>query len=862
MLIYPQSLPSQTSSPPDFDGDGTISISDFLLFVDVFGASRGDGVYEERFDLDGNGAIGISDFLIFVDNFGKNVPFSNKDVGKTVSGTAGDLSFQFSISDSALTAGQSFTIETTLQNEGNNEDAVIYYHRSTDADINHQTDAYINLEFLYIKASDTGTVLLDWRAPPYAGTYYYGICVPDQDNDWKSHCTKGVRVTVEGNEEGVPDLIVQSFYSSHDRVPPGAQVTLSFDVKNQGTGPAAPTTIRWYNSTDAIIDATDTEGIIEYGQYLYPPQSTHRYTFHFPAPFDVGTYYYGRCVDPTIGEIEINNNCSTGVRLIVEKSEKGSPDLVISLPLIIDDSPATREFKIGAHTRNIGDGPPASSIQRYYHSIDATIDASDTQIVIPYHISNLVAWGHYHNLIRTSWPIITAPASPGTYYYGVCVDPAPDEIDTTNNCSEAVPINVGVPDLVVDLTWTSTSAPLVGQPFTFSTAVRNQGPRETSSTTIRYYRSDDPIIDTNDTQLGIDSVSRLTAINGVISGPFSYPDASGTTHKTIDVSASDVPGTYYYGACVDPVPSETHTNNNCSAGVKVRVTPDGEDPFNIELVFLDDFSDDNKALFQQAARRWETIITEGLPDVDFSTDPQNIGLTLVSDTVDDLRIFVLKDALNVAGLGGPYYTRPGNPVGLPAVGGIIISDTFIDRYRNHEPLYQVERILRDLMLHEITHVLGFGTLGAQTGLVRDLFGDTYFSGARAIEAFNAAGGENYRGNKVPVEFGEHSCNIGGSHWRAEVFRGLERRYDAEIMEPTIERTHVISAITIQALADLGYVVDVSQADPYRLSPRVSSVIPPQSAQSLPSAGRPLTVTDIDDVNGRITRTVISDGAQY
>ena len=67
--------PSPDVAPsPDFDGDGVVGIPDFLQFVDRFGAMRGDGKYEAKYDLDGNGAIGIPDFLIFVDNFGKEVP--------------------------------------------------------------------------------------------------------------------------------------------------------------------------------------------------------------------------------------------------------------------------------------------------------------------------------------------------------------------------------------------------------------------------------------------------------------------------------------------------------------------------------------------------------------------------------------------------------------------------------------------------------------------------------------------------------------------------------------------------------------------------------------------------------------------
>lgn len=65
--------PVVTVPSPDFDGNGTVGISDFTLFVDVFGAQEGQERYDARYDLDADGEIGISDFTIFVDSFGKEV---------------------------------------------------------------------------------------------------------------------------------------------------------------------------------------------------------------------------------------------------------------------------------------------------------------------------------------------------------------------------------------------------------------------------------------------------------------------------------------------------------------------------------------------------------------------------------------------------------------------------------------------------------------------------------------------------------------------------------------------------------------------------------------------------------------------
>ena len=64
-----------TAFLPDFDGDGTVSFSDFLQFAAKFGLSQGDDRYDAMFDLNGDGEIGFSDFVIFARNYGKDLSF-------------------------------------------------------------------------------------------------------------------------------------------------------------------------------------------------------------------------------------------------------------------------------------------------------------------------------------------------------------------------------------------------------------------------------------------------------------------------------------------------------------------------------------------------------------------------------------------------------------------------------------------------------------------------------------------------------------------------------------------------------------------------------------------------------------------
>ena len=59
----------------DFNDDGIVNSSDYALFLEVFGLSEGDDGFNTDMDLDGDGTIGIPDFLIFVDNWGSTARF-------------------------------------------------------------------------------------------------------------------------------------------------------------------------------------------------------------------------------------------------------------------------------------------------------------------------------------------------------------------------------------------------------------------------------------------------------------------------------------------------------------------------------------------------------------------------------------------------------------------------------------------------------------------------------------------------------------------------------------------------------------------------------------------------------------------
>ena len=111
-----------------------------------------------------------------------------------------------------------------------------------------------------------------------------------------------------------------------------------------------------------------------------------------------------------------------------------------------DSNPAPNTpFTLAVAVRNDGDGAAAATTLRYYQSTDATITTADT-VVGTAAVAGLVAAGSSSASVETS-----APSTPGTYYYGACVDAVAGESDTTNNCSSSVTVTVTVagsgPDL-------------------------------------------------------------------------------------------------------------------------------------------------------------------------------------------------------------------------------------------------------------------------------------------------------------------------------------------------------------------------------------------------------------------------------
>ena len=120
-------------------------------------------------------------------------------------------------------------------------------------------------------------------------------------------------------------------------------------------------------------------------------------------------------------------------------------------------------------------------------------------------------------------------------------------------------LDIITPDLVAASPSVNPPNPVPSQSFTLSVAIHNRGNAPAPPTTVRYYLSTDSTITTDDTEVGTGTVSGLAAPS--------------TIFKLIRLTAPSSPGTYYYGACVQPVSGESDIQNNCSSASEVVVVP-------------------------------------------------------------------------------------------------------------------------------------------------------------------------------------------------------------------------------------------------------------------------------------------------
>jgi hypothetical protein len=236
-----------------------------------------------------------------------------------------------------------------------------------------------------------------------------------------------------------------------------------------------------------------------------------------------------------------------------------------------------------------------------------------------------------------------------------------------------------------------------------------------------------------------------------------------------------------------------------SAG-PITVTPGPSEPFDITLSFDATMAPEYRDAFEVAATRWEQVIVDGWNAEPLSIAEGLLGWVPAFDgNVDDVLIAArapyLDGPFGLLGQAGAIGKR--SSTGEPYFGIMEFDSADLERFADNGRL-------NDLIIHEMGHILGIGFNWVGEGRVDDLLTDPTYNGPAANAAWHELGGTG----QVPVEDGG-GVGTFGAHWRESVF-------DTELMTGYSDGDERLSRVTIGALVDRGYGVELDQADAYEL----------------------------------------------
>ena len=269
--------------------------------------------------------------------------------------------------------------------------------------------------------------------------YYYRVAAIDSlgAGPWSNSADATAGAGLAG-----PDLIAEVTGPRNGTIlEPGDSFTFSVRVRNIGDTQASSTTLRYYHSTDSRISSNDSQLDTDPVSSLASAGTdTDTESTRVNVPL-AGTFYYYGCVDPVSGESDTSNNCSNVIVVTAEDAASG-PDLIVSDAYISPRSPLNpgQSFTIFAEVKNIGDTRASSSRLNYFITRSRTGAILGSDIIGQDTVSSLSASGTRDEFLGSH-----APSTPGTYYYGACVNSVSGESNPDNNCSARYTLVVNQP---------------------------------------------------------------------------------------------------------------------------------------------------------------------------------------------------------------------------------------------------------------------------------------------------------------------------------------------------------------------------------------------------------------------------------
>ena len=206
---------------------------------------------------------------------------------------------------------------------------------------------------------------------------------------------------------------------------------------------------------------------------------------------------------------------------------------------------------------------------------------------------------------------------------------------------------------------------------------------------------------------------------------------------------------------------------------------DGTAGYDITITFSGSWTQAYYDIFVAAADQLVSLIIGDLQDVSVRSRGQ---VTQVDDIVINAELGAIDGLYGILGQAGPTAIRTSD--NLPATATMRFDIADVDAMSLEA--------FADVVLHEMAHSLGFGSIWDRLGLVTD----GQYTGEHAVGEYHDMGGTGF----IPVEQ-DGGSGTAGSHWDEETF-------DNELMTGYInEGANYFTDMSAAAFADMGYIIN-------------------------------------------------------
>jgi len=310
---------------------------------------------------------------------------------------------------------------------------------------------------------------------------------------------------------------------------------------------------------------------------------------------------------------------------------------------------------------------------------------------------------------------------------------------------------------------------------------------------------------------------------------------AGEKQKTISVFVagdSIVEKDETFSVQINQISSQTEIGLKSKA-TSIIVNDDFSSVKNFDIII--NYSGDSryKSYFDFAEELIEQIIIKDLPDV------KNSAGYIIDDLVINAFVEPIDGLGNILGMAGPTALRASSY--LPYEGMMKFDSADISKLVTNGTF-------GDVVLHEMFHVLGFGTIWSFLNLNKDV---GKYVGQNALAEYKNLTNDLSK-QFVPLETGG-GRGTANSHWSEAVF-------GKEIMTGYAENSNMpLTRLTIASLVDLGYAVDLTKAELLSQMLRMSSLDHSGNVTSISETGSTISGTVGNDKLLGTARNEVIDG---